>query len=223
MNYNFNNPFFPWTTLAPFLPNGFPANSTTSNPTLGGFTAQHQVPSQQHAPSIVPGFNNDALFPGPRFSAVSGYPFGLNSQFNTACQNGNASFSGDWNYLGHFNTPVTPQQHITLPMNNSVSGNIGSSTVAIPQSISSVSDANNRAVSVNSISHKSSSVSSLPSGSGSDGNSNNDLVDKSKDDITDEIALKVSTLLSNPSIFQDAISHIQSTKHKESSNKRCSG
>ena len=128
------------------------------------------------------------------------------------------------NYLGCFNTPVTPQQHITLLMNNSVSGNIGSSTVAIPQSISSVSDANNRAVSVNSISHKSSSVSSLPSGSGSDGNSNNDLVDKSKDDITDEIALKVS----NPAVKSVNFSRMQfhtfkALSIKESSNNDVQG
>ena len=202
MDYNFNNPFtFPWNSSSgPFMANQM--NATQSPPDFPAPVVNTQMSSQQHpvVQGVVTGFNNDVMrFPGQRLSAPTGagYPFGINSQFN-GNQSAGANFNTNWNYasyvnrLPHFNSPVvTP-----LPVTTSVNGLQSPQSIVVPT------------VNVGGVNATSNETSSATS----DLKTNNDqMSDKAQDDITSEIALKVSSLLSNPTILQNAISQIQNT------------
>ena len=87
------------------------------------------------------------MYQGPRFSAGTGYPIGINTQFNNN-QNGSATFPMDWNYLygnrlPRFDIPMTNAVNIGgLPMNDAVTSAVASSTITVPNTISSPADLN---------------------------------------------------------------------------------
>ena len=189
MEYNFNSPFsFGWNSSTPFLTNGFSGTNNNSTPAPLGFPqppVNPQVSSHQHAvPGVVPGFNSDLLYGSQRLSAPSatGYAFGVNGQFNGNQSATGSTFPVDWNYGSYVNRLPWFSNPVvkTLPVSNSVN--------ALP--------AQNIGVNGNDCSSGNTDVKS-------------ESCEKSKDDITSEIALKVSSLLSNPSIFQNAIIQMQ--------------
>ena len=204
MEYNFNNPFnFGWNSSNPFVTNCFTGNSTNSMQAPPRFptpTVNPQMSTKHHVPGVVPGFN-DLLYHRQRLPTTPGtgtsYQFGVNGQFN-ANQNQSSTgtnFPTDWNYgyvnrLPHFGNPIVNPVQGT-PVNNSVNAQ---ST----QSMHPVQSLNDRSVNAN------------DTGS-CDVKTSSDQCDKGKDNITNEITLKVSSLLSNPAILQNAISQMQNS------------
>ena len=185
-----------------------------------GFHGQ-QVTSHQPSVGLPSPFKNSVLFPASRFSAGAGYPFGVvNTQFN-ASQNVPSMFGAHWNYyanqLPHFSNHVNPHEQITVPINNSLSS-LGTSNITVMPnicdlnlSVSAVNDTNSNGKDkcVNAITSESKTVSTPASGTSTKKVLNNDLGDKSKDDITNEIMLKVTTLLSNNTMLNGTMSQIK--------------
>ena len=198
------------------MPNGFSASCNTAtttpqappHPPPPGFGTQ-PVPVQSPGVGLLPGFGNDAMYPAARFNPPTGYPFGINQQFNSN-QTGATHFGTDWNFqyvnrpLTRFSTPVNPHAHMTIPMNSSVTA-IGSPNVSLTSNGSqndtqSISDVN--------VTPKCEKGKSDES----DG--------KSQDDLTN-LALKVSSLLSNNDMIKNAISHIQSNTSEKNPELKC--
>ena len=215
MDYNFNSPFtFSWPSGNGFMPNGY-APTTNAATTPAGYHG-NQITTGVGLPQV---FNNGVMFPGARFNGSGGFPFGINAQFNSG-QNGPSMFNADWNYyvnrLPCFNTQVNRHDHITVPINNAVS-TLGTSNIRLP----SVTDVNvmqpvtdtimsGTNEGMNAANTDSKSVNIFTPSSGKTENAvSSDLGEKSKDDITNEIALKVTSLLSNTSIMQGTISQMK--------------
>ena len=221
MDYNFTGQFpFPWPSSGPFLANGFPAFSNTSTTQPSSVFGNQQVSLNQNG--VVPGFSSDVLFNGQRFTGASAYPFGINPRFNTYQSRGSSNFATDWNYgfvnrFPRFSNGVSGQPQIpALPMSNAVNA-ICNSNVPPVNNTTAVSDGNlNGIPSVNSVQNvETKSDNSCEQSTAKVGEkSEASIIQKSNDDITNEIALKVSSLLSNPLMLQSAISHIQAANEK---------
>ena len=212
MDYNFNNGYpFTWNSTSPFVPNRFSTNSSTTHPPPG-FGAQ--VPSQSAVPPILPGFSGDvSIYSANRFPGATGFnPFGMNPQFSTTHSGPSTNFSSDqWSYgflnrMPRFNVPVTHPQQLAVLTANSPLNNI---TIPVTTTISTVNDGiinvnpRGNGIPVDNVQLKI---------EGSTGNSDKwsseEIADKSNDDISNQIALKVSSMLSNPSLLKNAISQI---------------
>ena len=201
-----------------FLPNGtngFAGNINTTHNQQHHTFGPHQVPSPQPTAGLIPGFNNDVLFAGSQFNGGSRFPFGLNGHFNSSNQNGAANnLTTDWNIayrLPRFNGPLNPQQPIvTLPLNN-VGTSIVTSNLPL-QSSTSVSNVcvnpNGGVNAVQIANEKSNEMSSVKS----EKMASNDTGDKAKEDMTTDLALKLSMILVNPTMLQSAISQINNSE-----------
>ena len=99
---------------------------------------------------------------------------------------------------------------------------MGNANIALPPpiNISTVSDANcvNASASISVNSDSSGKPLSNVKNESTSSETGCDGAEKSKDQITNEIALKVSTLLSNPTVLQSAISQMQCNTTEKSDN-----
>ena len=146
--------------------------------------------------------------------------------------------NSDWNYyvnrLPRFDSTVNNPQHIPLPINSSVTG-LATSGISDITGLSNVADTNVNVPSINtsnvtlsstvaSTSGSEVSVKAIPNEQTSSLNTKvencetSDIDTSKEDKITSAIALKVSSLLSNNSLIQGAISQLQTTASKDLKN-----
>ena len=207
MNYSYNGGQypFPWQNPTPYGYSGAahqPQHTAPTGPPPG------QPP--QGPPSAPPGYavgppgtqtivGNTANIPVFSNTPVM-YPFPItNPQFqnnnsNQTPPNLNGPFDGNWNFTYGLPRPFPEIQQPII--------NRGSPVTSQPNSIlpnNLVASSNG-----NSVSEK--------SGRNSDGVANESSDNLSKSDITEEIALKVSSMLTESNIFKSALSNIQKPK-----------
>ena len=195
------------------MPNGYPAG-TNGNHAPPGFPHQ-QVGSQAAVPSVpplIPGFNNDLIYPGARFPGGPTYPFGISGQFNNNQSGASGNFNADWNYaqfmsrLPRFNSAVNVT---SLPMNTPVTNALANIQMPLNSSVMLAAGDQSVVTGANNCSNGSTSESKTSESGNHENVLNEDGKEKSQEDITNEIARKVSTMLSDSTLMQNAISKIQ--------------
>ena len=197
MNYNFNSQFLysAWTSGNPFMPNAYAAANNTG-------TLQPSPPPHPAIPSAPTGFCS-SIIPGILFSAGI-FPYGMNGSFPSTFPN-NWSFNYN-NDVSHFNQ-VPPhsdaQNHQQLIP--------AAATAAVINQVQNDAQVQNIGAQ-NAVGHNSGMV--LKGQSANLKAEAGKSTDVSSGEISDELAAKVTNLLSNPNIFKSALalSQLKSTK-----------
>ena len=209
MAFNFNGPYsYPLNSTGAFnIGNAFNTNGTpriagpfnavsVTTPAALKVTSQGAIPHTNGNPAI-PLFNNNPVYPGQQYCENVLQFGGMSNPFTN--QNQPVQFGGvNWNYgypggLEHFNRQLHQNMNCSSDVKSSNPSNIE------PNSSSTKPTDTEKTLNKECV----------------DGNSSCDkdvVKSKDTDQMSQEIAMKVSTMLSDPSILQNAISHIQSSK-----------
>ena len=192
IDYNYNNPFqFPWTPANIYMTNGFAAN----NPSMA-FTTPRPLLQHHQAPAGFP-----VMYSGQRFPPGSVFPFGMGETFNTNGVN--------WNNYPFQNQNVSQMQN----QQGQVQVNTMNSHAGDPQTFT-----NNENDNSNNSNGTSKNGNGVVKGQNLEYNGRDDTnsvprkekQDCEQDKMSDQIAVKVLSLLSGGNIIQMAISSLQS-------------
>ena len=194
MDFNFNGQYpFPWHASNPYMPNGFNPTAGTPQPApTAAFSINQPIPGS----SPVTPFNSNVLH-GCRLPTGI-YPFGINGPFQPSAPQ-NPQFGSNWNF--GYNSSLPRFNQVQSPENqHSFINPLSAATPSVQLAINSVmnqldmpnlSKPNNNMDIVNQVSKEKSSEQDESN------NKMHNTSELSKDDLTEEIALKVSCLLSN--------------------------
>ena len=182
MNYNFNSqyPYAPWSSGNPYMPNGFTASNN----------AAIQIPAMLPALPSGPGTFRPAIIPGVRFNGGMFGPYGMNGSF----QSGN--FPSNWTFSYNHDVSQFNQVPSTVPQTQGQSG-----------------------LQVQPVTPNPSVPNSIDNDIGQTRNGQSDITSKKSEaakpaevylgEISDAIAAKVTTLLTNPNILKNALSTLK--------------
>ena len=198
MNYSYGGQFpFQWTNSNPYIQNGFsganqqPPQAAASAPAGAPPGYPIAPPAPQATQANISSFNNTPVM----------HPFSLTGpQFQNNNHAPSAPFDGNWNY--NYNMPRFPEPGQQQGMVNVVTSSQGKRNTILPVlTVANHGTANVGAPKVNLPCHGK----VCGTESGAHENDNN----LSQSDFTEKIALKVSTLLTNPNILKNALSKLQ--------------